>query len=464
MKSVNYEASQVDERNMEVYGVDFNINRIDNNYHVSGDFPENTYIGDKFSEFMENIKFELGFISDYTFEDENIICALSEPQLEVYCNEKNHDMGNAYSTWETVPCPLNKTIDEIKGAIHTFINKHPILKGHIIDSESIPLLICDSYPLIEILNTADYSRLLKPFDLEKYLARFFIIDKEDTPLIFYDIHHIINDAFGFNIIKNDLTAALEGDLDDTLDLGFVYASRDSFESKFEPSYETAHEFYTKNFAYLEEINTIQKDLNGSRGFVSLPIHGVSNVVEEFAQNNNITVGILLNAVFAYTYSRFIGSDEVYYNFVEHGRHERYNQESLGMYARTTPILVNCRYDNIKDYLDYFSDLALSSMSNNIYPYRLLEKEFNLDNVVLFEYNFDLNDVSNIKNTIVVKKTSKDAFSEFFCVINDLDDGYVIQVNHTDRFSSDTAIRFVKLYAQILTQILNKTKLGNLDIS
>ena len=464
LKSVNYEASQVDERNMEVYGVDFNINRIDNNYHVSGDFPENTYIGDKFSEFMENIKFELGFISDYTFEDENIICALSEPQLEVYCNEKNHDMGNAYSTWETVPCPLNKTIDEIKGAIHTFINKHPILKGHIIDSESIPLLICDSYPLIEILNTADYSRLLKPFDLEKYLARFFIIDKEDAPLIFYDIHHIINDAFGFNIIKNDLTAALEGNLDDTLDLGFIYASRDSFESKFEPSYETTHEFYTKNFAYLEEINKMQKDLNGSRGFVSLPIHGISNVVEEFAQNNNITVGILLNAVFAYTYSRFIGSDEVYYNFVEHGRHERYNQESLGMYARTTPILVDCRYDNIKDYLDYFSDLALSSMSNNIYPYRLLEKEFNLDNIVLFEYNFDLNDVSNIKNTPVVKKTSKDAFSEFFCVINDLDDGYVIQVNHTDMFSSDTAIRFVNSYAQILTQILNKTKLGNLDIS
>ena len=104
------------------------------------------------------------------------------------------------------------------------------------------------------------------------------------------------------------------------------------------------------------------------------------------------------------------------------------------------------------------------MSNNIYPYRLLEKEFNLDNIVLFEYNFDLNDVSNIKNTPVIKKTSKDAFSEFFCVINDLDDGYVIQVNHTDMFSSDTAIRFVNSYAQILTQILNKTKLGNLDIS
>ena len=454
LKSVNYEVSQVDEHDVEVYGIDFNINRTNDDYHVSGDYPENTYIGDKFSEFVKNIKFELEFISNYAFEDENIICALSEPQLEVYCNEKNHDMGNAYSTGEVVQCSADKSIEEIKGAINTFINKHPILKGRTIDNESIPLLICDSYPLIEIMDTDDYSSLLKPFDLEKYLARFFIINKEDHKLIVYDVHHIINDAFGFNIIENDLTAALEGNLDDSLDLGFVYASRDSFESKFEPAYESAHEFYTRNFANLEEANTIQKDLNGSRGFVSLPIHGISNVVEEFARNKNITVGTLLNAAFAYAYSRFIGSEKVRFNFVEHGRHETYVQESLGMYARTTPILVDCRHDDINDYLDYFSDLALSSMFNNIYPYRLLEKEFNLDNVVLFEYNFDLNDVSNIKDSIVVKKTSNDAFSEFFCVVNDLDDGYVIQVNHTDMFSSDTALRFVKLYAQILTQMAN----------
>ncbi len=52
------------------------------------------------------------------------------------------------------------------------------------------------------------------------------------------------------------------------------------------------------------------------------------------------------------------------------------------------------------------------------------------------------------------------FSEFFCVINDLDDGYVIHIIHADMFSRDTAVSFVRLYAQILTQMLNKENLDN----
>ena len=97
------------------------------------------------------------------------------------------------------------------------------------------------------------------------------------------------------------------------------------------------------------------------------------------------------------------------------------------------------------------------MANNIYPFRLLEKEFNLNSSVVFEYNFDLNDVSDIEDDIVVRKNYKDEFSHFFCIINDLDDGYVINVRHTDMFSSDTAADFVRLYEEILTRIVNGEK-------
>jgi hypothetical protein len=206
---------------------------------------------------------------------------------------------------------------------------------------------------------------------------------------------------------------------------------------------------------------MKKDSKGSQGIVSLPIRGIRSDVEEFTRNNNITIGTFLNAIFAYAYSRFIGSPKVYYNFVEHGRHENYIQDSLGMFARTTPILVDCKNDDIKTYLEYFSDLVLNSMMSNVYPFRLLEKEFNLNNIVLFEYNFDLNDVSYVGNDIIVRDTFKDSFSEFFCVINDLDDGYVIHINHADMFSSDTAVRFVRLYARILTQILDNKNLDDI---
>ena len=462
-KSVNSDFSQNDDSDIEVYGVDFNISRVDNAYFISGDYPKDTFIDDRFGDFVENIKEELKFIANYDFNDENIVCALSEPQLEVYCNEKRHDMGNAYSTWGIVECPLDKSIVEIKDSIHALIDRHPILKGRILDDGEMPLLICDSYPLIEICDTDDYSTLVKPFDLDKYLARFFILDNGDIKSIVYDVHHVINDATGFRIIENDLIDAFDGNLDDIPDLGFVYASCDSFELKFDASYESAHEFFKEQLANIDEASSLKKDSQASREIVSFPIRGVKNLIEDFAQKNNITVGTFLNAVFAYAYSRFIDSDKVCYNFVEHGRRENYLQDSLGMFARTTPILVDCKKDSVANYLDYFSDLALNSMFNNIYPFRLLEKEFNLNNDVLFEYNLDLNDVSDICDDMIVKGTFKDGFSEFFCVVNDLDDGYVLHVNHSDMFSKDTAIRFVKLYSQILTQIINKEKLENIVI-
>ena len=460
-KFINFDSVQDNLQDVDTYGIDFNINRMDDSYSISGDYPKGTYIADNLTEFIENIKFELEFIGNFTFDDKKFVCALSEPQLEVYFNEKNYNMGNAYSIWEIIECPLDKSVDEIRNTIHSLIEKHPILKGRILDDIDMPLLICDGYPLVEVCNTDDFTELIKPFDLEMQLARFFIIDNGKSKRIVYDIHHVINDAIGCTIIGNDFIDAFDGNLDKDVDLGFLYASRDSFESKFEETYDSSHESYAKQLADIGEVNSMQKDSKGYRGIVSLPIRGIRSDVEEFTQNNNITIGTFLNAVFAYTYSRFIGSSKVYYNFVEHGRHESYIQNSLGMFARTTPILVDCKNEDIKTYMNYFSDLVLNSMLNNVYPFRLLEKEFNLNNTVLFEYNFDLNDVSDVENDIIIRNTFKDSFSEFFCVINDLDDGYVIHVNHADMFSSNTAAQFVRLYGRILTQMLDKKNLNDI---
>ena len=460
-KSVNYDWVQEDLQDVDTYGIVFNINRVDDSYSISGNYPKGTYIADNLTEFIENIKSELKFIGNFNFNDNDVACALSESQLEIYFNEKDYDMGNAYSTCDVIECPLDKSVDDIKRAIHSLIEKHPILKGRILDDMDMPILICDGYPLVEVCNTYDFTDLIKPFDLERHLARFFIIDNGKSKRIVYDIHHVINDAIGCIIIRNDFIDAFEGNLDEDVDLGFLYASRDSFESKFEDTYDSSHEFYAKQLAGIGEVSSIQKDSNGSRGIVSLPIRGIRSDVEEFARNNNITIGTFMNAVFAYTYSRFIGSSKVYYNFVEHGRHEDYIQDSLGMFARTTPILVDCKNNDIETYMDYFSDLVLNSMFSNVYPYRLLEKEFDLNNTVLFEYNFDLNDVSDVGNDIIIRDAFKDSFSEFFCVINDLDDGYVIHIYHADMFSSDTAASFVRLYARILTQMMDKKNLDDI---
>ena len=420
--------------------------------------------------FIENIKSELKFIGDYKFEEEGIVCYLSEPQLGVYLDERVNNKGTSYSTPNILASDLTKSLEDIKNAICSLVEKHPILKARIVDDEVMPFLVCDSYPSIELINDlnsiediqgGNYEDLIKPFDLDKSLVRFFIIDNHNSRTILYDIHHIINDATGSALIKEEFNKVLDGELDKTLDLGFVQDSYDHFESKFGLDYETAHDFYVNHFADIGEVNILE-DFYGTKGIVSLPIKDIKTRVEEFSRRNNITVGSLLNAVFAYTYSRFAGSEKVYYTFTEHGRHESYAQNALGMFVRTIPLLINCKNDYVNNYLSYFSDLVLDSMANSFYPFRLIASEFNLNNNIIFEYNLDLNDVDDLQDGLVISETEHEFVGDFLFVVNDIEGGYLIKLNHSDKYSNDLCIRFVNVFKEILTQILVKEKLSDID--
>ena len=463
-ESINHYLSENDEISIdhfesESYGITFNVHRVESSYIVNGDYAAGTYIGDKFNEFIESIKDELSFIGNYEFDD--IVCCLSESQLGVYLDEKVHDKGTAYSAPGLFECDDKYSIDEIRDAIGLLIDRHPILKGRVLETDDLPLLVCDTYPEIEIVNVDDYSELIKPFNLNKGLARFFIIKNDEGKFIVYDMHHIISDATSRGIIDRDLNLAFNGDLDSEVDLGFVYASRNSFESRFGSYYDSAHEFFNCEFADIDDVPVLLSDIDGCIGSVSLPIRGIRESVESFVHKNGITVGNFLNAVFAYTYSRFTGGDKVYYTFTENGRHEEYSLDALGMFVRTIPILVDCSDKSVVEYVSGVSDLILESISNSVYPFRLLASEFNLTKDIVFEYNYDLNDVSDIGEDIIFSDEA-DSVSELLCVVNDLDDGFVVNLNHLDEFSQDTAERFVYVFKEVLIQFLEKQNLADIN--
>ena len=443
------------------YGITFNIMSVGNSYLISGDYAMDTYLGDDFDDFIETFKSELNFLANYTFEVENIVCCLSEAQLGVYLDEKTNDKDTAYAVPGIVECGLDNSVIEIKEIIHAIIDKHPILRGRILDTDDMPLLICDSYPSIETVETQDYAELVKPFDLNKSLSRFFIIDSEGSRFVFYDMHHIISDATTRTIIENEFKKAFNGEFDSSLDLGFVQASHDSFESKFKLGYESAYEFFRNLFVDIDEVQYLLSDIDGSVGRVSLPIHGVREKVDSFVQDNGITIGGFLNSVFAYAYSRFTGGDKVYFAFTEHGRHEVYSEDALGMFVRTIPVIVDCKNKVITDYVRDVSDLILDAMSNSVYPFRLLAKEFNLVNNIAFEYNYDLNRTANLGDETVFSDYV-DRVAEFLCVVNDIDDGFVVNINHLDNFSQDTAERFANVFKEVLIQFLDKNELKDID--
>ena len=462
-ESINDNLFDVDESDSGddsiTYGISFNVFRMNDSYTITGDYADGTYLADKFDEFISNVKHEVDYLDNYKFD--NIVCCMSEPELGIYLDEKVNDKGSAYTASGTYECGTDKSVDEIKDVIYTLIDKHPVLKARVVDG-GIPLLVCDADPLVEVVDIDDYSDLIKPFDLNKYLARFYIIDSDESKSIFYDIHHLINDATSCKLINEDLSNIFSGNFDDSVDLGFVYSSRDSFDSKFENGYEKAYDFFSSNLSDMDDVNTILYDFSGKNNMISLPIHGIRNKIEEFCRKSSITVGNFLNAVFAYTYSRFSGSSKVYYNFTEHGRHETYNQKSLGMYVNTIPIIVDCSNASVKDYLSNVSDLILNSMSNSIYPFRLLASDFDLNTNVAFEYNYDLNDVSDVGDELIIKDIGVELVSEFVFVVMDLTDGYLLSIESCENYSDEMVIRFLNVFNEVLIQIMNKNNLSDID--
>uniref|UniRef100_UPI00388DB6AC amino acid adenylation domain-containing protein n=1 Tax=Methanobrevibacter sp. TaxID=66852 RepID=UPI00388DB6AC len=443
------------------YGITLNIAKIKDGYILGGDYAKDTYLGEKYPTFIENIKSELEFIGNYQFDD-GLVCCLSEPQWGIYLDEKVHDKGIAYANPGLYECDLNCQINEIKDAVDKLIEKHPILKGRIIDNENMPLLVCDSYPQIEITNEVNFSKINDVFDLNESLARFYIVDDGKSKIIYYNIHHIISDATTKTVINNNLNDILNKKSDSKIDTGFIKASLDAFESKYKNTYEEAHDFFNDQFDDLNDITELLDDIDGHSGIVTLPVHGIREQMEKFAHENGITIGSLLNAIFAYTYSRFIGNDKVYFNFTENGRHEEYSQNALGMFVRTIPLVINCKNTSVKEYLNYVSDLILDSMLYSDYPYRLLANEFNLNNNVCFEYNHDLNDISDVEDGINIEDINFNLISDLLCVIYNLDDGYLIKVEHSNKFSRETMIRFAKAYKEVLTQILDKNELSDIN--
>ena len=309
-ESIDYYLSDddmvIDQLKSESYGITFNVSRIGESYIINGEYAGNTYIGDGFDSFIENIKDELVFIGNYEFND--IVCYLSESQLGVYLDEKVNDKGTAYSVSGILPCG-DKSIDEIKDAIYALVDNHPILKGRVLDTGDLPLLICDSVIDIDVSDSSDYFDFIKPFDLDKSLARFFIVDNDDSRFIIYDMHHMISDATSLAVIKDELNLALNGELDNDVDLGFVYTSNDSFESRFKDEYVIGKKFFDTVFADIDDVQPLLNDIDVCEGCVSLPIRGVREGVESFVHDNGITTNNFLNSVFAYTYSRFVGNDK-----------------------------------------------------------------------------------------------------------------------------------------------------------
>ena len=399
----------------------------------------------------------------YAFDDG---CPLSESQLNVYLDEITQDMGTKYNNPFIIEFKKKYSVDQIRNALNKLFEVHPILKGRImIKKDEMPSCIFDAKPEIQEGSLNNISSFVRPFDLEKYLSRFLIMVDENSTSLCMDIHHVIFDGSSINILLNTLYSILDDKNVDFVDDGIL--RQITFEENLSPDYmDEAKTFMSNMLADREESHELMPSIGGdveSNYINTFNIDG--NELTDFLQNHSITRNQFFSSVFAYTLSRFTGSSKVLFNILEDGRGHIDHTQSIGMFVKTLPIIMDCKNQTVDSFLEYSRGLVNTVMKYDLYPFRLLANEFDLKFDISFQYAHNLFSALMDKDEYgyCVNELEHDPEGDLSFFIFDVgEDKLGIRILYSDKFSNTFIETFTKTYMLILHEMLNVGKLEEIN--
>ena len=397
-----------------------------------------------------NIKSYSSLEMNYTFKDN---CPLSESQLNVYLDEQIKKIGLRYNNPIKIKFNENYADNEIKNAIYKLFDLYPILKARVVEDRRDLSFIFDSVPEIKIGTIADLDSFIRPFDLDKSLSRFLIIENESVLCI--DCHHLIFDGTSLKILINSLLSILKGNVDYTVDNGVLREI--SFEENIDSGYiSDAKDFFDVMLAERDEVNDLLAtvDNNGENTYIDCFDVDLSS----FLEDNSITYNQFFASVFAYTLSRFTGSDKVLFNLIEDGRGHINLSNSVGMFVKTLPLLIDCKNQDIQSFVRYSSGLINSAMKYDLYSFRILTNDYDLNSDITFQYNHDLFKISDLD----IQELKHDVVNDLSFFIQNIDNKFEIKISFSDKYSKKFIKRFVDSYKLILEGMISFNNLNEIN--
>lgn len=412
------------------------------------------------------IKFNLEVHSpiniNYTFDD---FCPLSESQLNVYLDESIKNIGTAYNNPFLIKFKKNYSAEEIKNAINKLMDVYPILSARVINDNETLSFSFDAKPQIIDGLKEDIGSFVQPFELDKTLSKFLIVNDESNCLC-VDFHHLIFDGSSANIILNELTSILDGKNVDFIDNGVL--RQISFEENITSEYmENAYEFFDLMLSDRDEAYELFASVKteDNSDFEYNDTFNIDNdKLSSFLASHSISPNQFFCSIFAYNLSRFAGSSKILFNLIDDGRGHIDLSESVGMFVRTLPLLIDCKNQDISSFLDYTSALINSAMKYDLYPFRILANQYDLNSNILFQYSHNL--FSNLMNNEELDYEIDDLKQEImgdlsFSIFNIGADRFGIRILYSEKFSKEFIEQFTESYKLILKEIMDSEFLSDI---
>ena len=398
-------------------------------------------------------------------------CPLNESQLNVYLDVIANNKFGAYIIPLVMDISKKYTVDSIKSALDEILNVHPILTMCISDEYDVPYLIKGNNPSISVVSDINNEFIIdfitKEFDLKDSLSRFLIVENEENYSLFAAFHHIVFDALSGEVFKKNLHLILDNNSIE-LDDSFLKVSAFSQEIQETEEYHNANKFYDEILADIEETRDLLGSISSDGfGFYNMDLNLDYTLFKSFLDENNVNENVLFTSIFAYTLSRFVGSEKVLFNINENGRDRFNNFDAIGMFVNTLPILVDCKDKEISNFLDYMSNLVYDVMKYNYYPFRLLVSEYNINSSILFQYmpewiSYEEDEINIESIYDDMLENMNDFFTDFACELVQKGETYSLRITYSDKYSRDLVEHFSHTYRLILSQIICGVELSDVN--
>ena len=317
------------------------------------------------------------------------------------------------------------------------------------------------------------DRFPKPFDLSKApLLRAKLCNLNNSrSLLLIDSHHIVIDGTSLNIILRDFYKLYNGEELKENDLKYAdYAVWEKYfvnSDKIKPYEEfwsnkfKGQEFTALNLPYDYPLSNI-KSFKGEKLNLTLSKEQFSKIENTAKANNVSNYSIFLTALYILLY-KYTSQNDIIVGSPFAGRSFKEIQEIIGMFVNN--IVLNKHIDpnlNLSTFLQEVHKDVLDSISNQPYPYELLQK--NLGNSSLLDVMFTYQNEHTVSPfEILTANTNTSKFNLWFEIIPTTLD-FNLEYN-TDLFKRETAQSLMEHYLFILEQIIegNNIKISDFNI-
>ncbi|MBQ6512602.1 condensation domain-containing protein [Methanobrevibacter sp.] len=391
-------------------------------------------------------------------------CPLSGSQLNIFLDEMVKDVGTAYNNSFMIKFKKEYSSDEFKKAISKLIEVYPIFKSRVVvDEGDLPKCVFDAEIEITEGFLSDIDSFVRPFELDKCLSRFLIVEDDSSNYLCCDFHHLIFDGTSLNIFLEQLNSILNGNETEFVDNGIL--RQVSFEETISQDYiNDAEDFLHGMLASRDEVHDLLPSLDGEESIYTDTFDIDDEHLTSFLKSHLITHNQFFASVFGYALSKFACSTKVLFNIVEDGRGHIDLSDSVGMYAKNLPVLMDCANQDVSSFLEYSSSLINSLMKYDGYPFHHLVNDFDLNSNIVFQYAPDLfyNEFCD-KFDYKIEGLTHDAFGDIVFYIFNIDINKMgIKIFHSSRFSDEFVKQFADSFKLILKEMFSVRNLSEIS--